>query len=121
MPLFLAVNGGPYVTYTLGYMGTVLIVSPFASVLVVSTPLVGLPVGVVAGGLLGLALNITTMRFVADIDPESPSAGEWAGQHAGDRTVDSENRSVALLVQPLDETDSIDGPEHRAGVPTFVH
>lgn len=85
----LADNGGPYVTYTLGYMGTVLIVSPFASVLVVSTPLGGLPVGVVAGGLLGLALNITTMRFVADIDPESPSAGEWADRRAGDRTVAS--------------------------------
>ncbi|WP_268812797.1 hypothetical protein [Haloarcula mannanilytica] len=40
------------------------------------------------GGFLGLVLNITTMRFVADVDPQAPSAGEWPAHHRnGDAAV----------------------------------
>lgn len=78
----LAVGGGPYFAYTVGYAGFVLLVSPFVSVVVVSLPLVGLLVGLAGGSVLGLALNFVTMGFVADIDPESPSAGLWTEAHA---------------------------------------
>ncbi|WP_424002022.1 hypothetical protein ACOZ4I_00695 [Haloarcula salina] len=79
----LAVGGAPYFAYTAGYAGIVLLVSPFLSFMVVSVPLVGLPVGLAVASVLGLALNFVTMRFVADIDPESPSAGSWTEAHAG--------------------------------------
>lgn len=67
----LAVQGGPYLAYAAGFAGFVLLVSPVATALVVNVPTVGLPVGVVAGGVLGLAANLATMRFVADLDPGS--------------------------------------------------
>jgi hypothetical protein len=72
----LAVRGGPYVAYALGFAGFVLAVSPVATALVVNVPVLGILLGVVGGGALGLAANVTTMRFVADVDPESPST-EW--------------------------------------------
>lgn len=77
----LAVDGGPYLSYTIGYVGLVLLVSAVATAVVVNVPAVGLPIGIIGGGFLGLVLNITTMRFVADVDPESPSAGEWPDHH----------------------------------------
>ncbi|EMA26051.1 hypothetical protein [Haloarcula amylolytica] len=77
----LAVDGGAYLAYTVGYAGLVLLVSAVATAVVVNVPAVGLPMGIVGGGLLGLVLNITTMRFVADVDPQSPSAGEWPERH----------------------------------------
>ncbi|UVE52245.1 hypothetical protein KU306_18105 (plasmid) [Haloferax larsenii] len=73
----LAVRGGPYVSYFLGYVAFTACVSLVASAMVVNIPVVGLLVGIVGGGVLGLALNIATMRFVADIDPESPTLVEW--------------------------------------------
>ena len=77
----LAVDGGPYLSYTVGYAALVVLVSAVATAVVVNVPAVGLPVGIVGGGFLGLVLNVTTMRFVADVDPQSPSAGEWPEQH----------------------------------------
>jgi len=77
----LAVDGGPYLSYTVGYVGLVVLVSAMATAVVVNVPAVGLPIGIIGGGFLGLALNITTMRFVADIDPQSPAAGEWPEHH----------------------------------------
>ncbi|EMA03849.1 hypothetical protein SAMN05443574_102333 [Haloarcula vallismortis] len=77
----LAVNGGPYLSYTIGYVGLVLLVSAVATAVVVNLPTVGIPFGILIGGVLGLTLNVTTMRFVADIDPESPAAGGWSEQH----------------------------------------
>lgn len=67
----LATEGGPYLAYAAGFAGVVLVVSPVATALVVNVPVVGLPAGVVAGGLLGLGANLATMRFVADVDPGS--------------------------------------------------
>jgi len=77
----LAVDGGAYLAYTVGYAGLVLLVSAVATAVVVNVPAVGLPIGIVGGGLLGLVLNITTMRFVADVDPQFPAAGEWPEHH----------------------------------------
>ncbi|RDZ62192.1 hypothetical protein C5B90_17740 [Haloferax sp. Atlit-12N] len=72
-----AVGGGAYFSYFLKYGALVLGISFFATILVVNVPGIGLLVGVLGGGLLGLALNATTMRFVADIDSASPSLGSW--------------------------------------------
>ncbi|WP_380678209.1 hypothetical protein [Salinigranum sp. GCM10025319] len=73
----LAVAGGPYLRYTAGVALFVLVLSPVVTVVVVNVPVVGLAVGHVAGSVVGLALNVTTMRFAADVDPASPST-EWA-------------------------------------------
>jgi hypothetical protein len=80
----LAVEGGPYLAYTLGFAGFVLVVSPFATGFVVNVPVVGLPVGILGGGVLGLAANLTTMRFVADLDSGSSVAAEWETGDGGD-------------------------------------
>ncbi|KAB1187510.1 MULTISPECIES: hypothetical protein [Haloferax] len=78
-----AVRGGPYLSYFLGYGGFVLFISVFASAFVVTVPVIGLVGGIIGGGVLGLAMNITTMRFVADIDPESPDIGSWDNPEPG--------------------------------------
>lgn len=75
----LAIEGGPYVSYLVGFALFVLVVSPFASLLVVNVPVFGLVIGLVGGTVLGLAGNFATMRFVADIDPESSPYGSWDG------------------------------------------
>lgn len=73
----LAVEGGPYFRYVVGFAGFVLLVSPLATALTVNVPVLGLLVGVAGGGVLGLAANLTTMRLVADIDPESSTPLSW--------------------------------------------
>ncbi len=73
----LAVGGGPYLAYAAGVALFVLVVSPLMTALVVTVPLVGLPVGLLGGSVLGLALNAATMRFVADVDGDSPTFGTW--------------------------------------------
>ena len=74
----LAVAGGPYLRYTAGVALFVLAVSPVVTVVVVNVPVVGLVVGHAAGSVVGLALNVTTMRFAADVDPASPSPStDW--------------------------------------------
>lgn len=78
----LAIEGGPYFRYAAGYAGFVLALSIVATAVVVNLGLVGVAVGVVAGAPVGLACNATTMRFVADIDPESPSLGDWTDEPA---------------------------------------
>lgn len=73
----LAIRGGPYAQYAVGFVLLVIVVSPVATGLVVNLPVIGIPVGILGGGVLGLAANVTTMRFVADIDPESSVAVSW--------------------------------------------
>lgn len=73
----LATRGGPYLRYAAGYAGFVLGVSLVATAVVVNLGLAGVAIGVVAGAPLGLLCNATTMRFVADIDPQAPALGEW--------------------------------------------
>ncbi|WP_276273139.1 hypothetical protein [Haloarcula litorea] len=72
-----ATDGGPYLRYVVGFALVVLAASPVASVVVVSVPIVGLVVGLGAAAVAGLAANVATMRFVADLDPESPAVGPW--------------------------------------------
>ena len=71
----LAVGSGSYLSYTLGFAGLVLAASPVLSVVVVNVPGVGLLVGVAAGAYLGFVCNVTTMQFVADIDPATAAGG----------------------------------------------
>jgi len=78
----LAVQGGPYLRYALGFAVFVLLLSPAMSLVVVNVPGVGLLAGIAAGSYLGLVANLTTMLFVADIDPStapSPELGVDAG------------------------------------------
>jgi len=69
----LATDGGAYLSYFLGFGLFVLVVSPIASAIVVNVPGLGLLFGLVAGAVLGLAGNVATMRFVAEIDPIGPA------------------------------------------------
>jgi hypothetical protein len=73
----LATQSGPYVAYTAGFALFILGVSPIATALVVNIPVIGLPIGIIGGGILGLAVNIMTMRFLADIDFESTDGLLW--------------------------------------------
>jgi len=81
----LATAGGPYPAYTAGFALFVLLVSPVATAIVVNVPLVGLPVGILAGGVLGLAANFATMRFFADLDPASSVDRTWDDEPATPR------------------------------------
>ena len=81
----LATAGGPYLAYTAGFALFVLLVSPVATAVVVNVPAVGLPVGVLVGGVLGLAANFATMRFFADLDPASSVDRAWNDDPAAPR------------------------------------
>ncbi|WP_248898155.1 hypothetical protein [Haloplanus halobius] len=76
----LAIQGGPYLAYTGGFVLFVLLVSPVVTGIVVNVPLVGIPLGVIGGGILGLGANFATMRFVADIDPASAVGDHWESE-----------------------------------------
>ncbi|ADQ66375.1 hypothetical protein C499_01425 [Halogeometricum borinquense DSM 11551] len=73
----LAVSGGPYASYALGYVFFSFVVSGALSLIVVNLGIVGLLVGIPLGGRLGLATTTATMRFVADVDDQSPTLCEW--------------------------------------------
>lgn len=73
----LAVDGGPYFRYAVGYAGFVLAVSLVATAVVVNLGLLGVVVGAVAAAPVGLAANAATLRFVADVDDVSPDLGDW--------------------------------------------
>jgi len=73
----LAIAGGPSLAYTAGYAVFVLLVSPVATAVVVNLPLVGVPLGVLAGGFVGLGVNLATMRFFADLDPAASVDSIW--------------------------------------------
>lgn len=76
----LAIQGGPYFAYTVGFAVLVLGASPIATALVVNIPVLGLPMGIIGGGILGLTANIMTMRFVAEIASESSIAISWENE-----------------------------------------
>ncbi|WP_136361929.1 hypothetical protein [Halobellus limi] len=67
----LAIEGGPYLTYAIGFSLFVFAVSPVATGIVVNVPVLGLLVGILAGGFIGLGLNFATMQFFADLDSAS--------------------------------------------------
>lgn len=72
----LALAGGPFLRFTLGYAGLVLVLSPFATVFVANLGIVGVLVGAVVGAPVGLAVDVTTMRFVADLEDHDAGFGE---------------------------------------------
>lgn len=90
----LAVDGGAYLSYAVGFVAAVVVVSPVLSAFVVSVPLVGLAVGLPLGAVLGLAGNLATMRFVADIDPHSEAFDTQISREPGTASADG---------RPLDE------------------
>ncbi|SFR52768.1 hypothetical protein [Halogeometricum limi] len=106
----LAVDGGPYAAYTLGYVLFVVVVSPFATLLVVNLGVLGLALGVPLGARLGLAATTATMRFLADVDDRSPTLRSWSNDRDdgnrddGDRPLSDERREAdALGDQPTEE------------------
>ncbi|MFC7136303.1 hypothetical protein [Halobaculum litoreum] len=72
----MALAGGAYLRYAVGFVAAVAVVSPLVTAVVVSVPVVGLVVGLPAGAVLGLAGNLATMRFVADADAETTAFEE---------------------------------------------
>lgn len=84
----LAMDGGAYFRYFVGFGLFVLVVSPVATVLVVSIPGLGLVVGLVGCSVLGLAANLATTRFVADVDPAVPSTTWTDGGGTAGRPAD---------------------------------
>lgn len=73
--LDLALDGGAYLRFALGYAVFVLVVSAAATAVVVNLGAVGVAVGAAAAAPLGLAANVATMRLVADVDPAAPALG----------------------------------------------
>lgn len=73
----LAVAGGPYFRFAIGYALFVLGVSIGATAIVVNLGLIGVLLGAVLGAPIGLTANAMTMRFVADLDDASPDLGTW--------------------------------------------
>ena len=73
----LATGGGPYVAYTLGFMGFSALVSLVGTAVVTNLGVVGIVIGAIAAAPVGLALNLATLRFLADIDDASPTFDEW--------------------------------------------
>lgn len=74
----LALTGGPYLHFAVGFAAFVFLSSVLATVIVVNFGSVGIAIGVVTVAPIGLTANMTAMRFIADIDPESPSPRAWS-------------------------------------------
>ncbi|WP_254545525.1 hypothetical protein [Halomarina pelagica] len=74
----LALAGGPYLYFAVGFAAFVLLVSAVATAVVVNLGAVGVALGAIVAAPVGLAANATAMRFVADVDPESPPFGAEA-------------------------------------------
>lgn len=82
----LAVAGGPYFRFAVGYAGFVLATSVAATAVVVNFGVVGVAIGAVAAAPVGLACNAATMRFVADVVDDAPALGRWPdGAASGSR------------------------------------
>lgn len=64
----LAIDGGPYFRYALGYMGFVIVTSVLITGVVVNLGIAGVLIGTVGVAPLGLTLNIATMQFVKDLE-----------------------------------------------------
>ena len=79
----LAVAGGPYARYAVGFAVFVLGASLVLTAIVVNLGAVGVALGLGIGAPLGLASNVATMEFVAEVDPESPSIGTTGSSSSG--------------------------------------
>jgi hypothetical protein len=67
-------DGGAYARYGLGYLAVVALVSLFVSAVVANFGPLGLLLGVAAAGTFGLALNVTTMAVIRELE-----AGRFRG------------------------------------------
>lgn len=70
----LALDGGAYLRYAVGYALVVLVISIPATLVVVNVPLLGVLLGVVGLAPVGLVLDTATLLFVADIT-DAPGLG----------------------------------------------
>lgn len=78
----LATSGGAYVGYAVRYFGFVLVVSLFVTTIAVNLDVVGVVIALVGTAPLGLALNVATVDFLADLTngdeprPADPTNGD---------------------------------------------
>lgn len=80
----LAVAGGPYLRFAAGFAGLVVGGSILATAVVVNLGAIGVALGFLGAAPVGLACNLATMRFIADIDPESPTLRAWNSDGSAD-------------------------------------
>lgn len=89
----LSTAGGPYVAYSAGYLGVVVLLSIPTTLVTVNLGIVGVATGAVLFALIGVTLALATLGFVADLDAESVDLGSWddgrgrsgGGEVGGDR------------------------------------
>ncbi|MFC4357246.1 hypothetical protein ACFO0N_04695 [Halobium salinum] len=75
----LATDGGPYLRFAVGYCVLVVALSIVATPVVVGLGVAGVLFGAVATAPVSLTLAFTTVRFLADVDPQSPTFGVEPG------------------------------------------
>lgn len=88
----LAVSGGPYARFAVGFATFVFGASLLLTVIVVNLGPVGVVLGLGLGAPLGLACNVATMEFVADVDPESSPFGTSGASSSGLSPTDNHHR-----------------------------
>lgn len=74
----LALDGGAYFRYAMGYAVTVLVLSIPATLVVTNVPLLGILLGIVGLAPVGLVFDTATLLFVADIT-DAPGLGTNGG------------------------------------------
>lgn len=99
----LALSGGAYFRYAVGYALLVLVVSIPTTLVVVNVPLLGIVVGVVAMAPVGLVFDTATLLFVADLT-DAPKLGT-----DGTPRVDHGESSVEGTVADDSEKESAGG------------
>lgn len=80
----LALGGGPYLRYAVGYAVVVLVISIPATLVVANVPVLGILLGVVGLAPVGLVFDTATLLFVADIT-DAPGLGTEGGSGHGGR------------------------------------
>ncbi|MFC6992529.1 hypothetical protein ACFQH3_12705 [Haladaptatus sp. GCM10025707] len=91
----IAVDGGAFFRYTVGFVLFSVLLSAFASAFVVNLGVVGLLVGILVLAPVGLGLNIATMQLIADVDPHSPASVSLQDAVDGSAGTDSSTDSAA--------------------------
>lgn len=107
----LALSGGPYASYAVGYLLFALLVSVPMSLFVVNLGVVGLLLGIPVGGRVGLAATTASMRFVADVDDRSPTLRRWDDHRGVDTPGDAGGDSRGERDEFGHDTPNDDAPD----------